>query len=51
LGREIKDMEDWLSPLHAVQYILSFFSLEHVVQALIEYAGKENLIKIIEKRK
>jgi hypothetical protein len=41
--------EEWLSPLHAVQYILNTFSLERIVQALIEFAGKENLIKIIEK--
>lgn len=42
--------KEWLSPLHAVQYILATFSLEKIVQALVDYAGKEKILKIIERR-
>jgi hypothetical protein len=42
--------KECLSPLHAVQYIMSSFSIEEIVQALIEYVGKEKILKIIERR-
>ena len=41
--------EKWLSPLHAVQYILTDFTVEQIVQALVEQVGKERIQKILGK--
>jgi hypothetical protein len=40
---------DWLSPAHAIQYILKTFTIDALVQALVDQVGKDRIKKAVER--